>query len=62
MKLQDCERIGKFNRFGNKQIFTCLVLPIVYIHKPIGEWMCSACAWNLLRSRDLIPKLKEALD
>ena len=44
----DCKLIGKKNRFGVVKTFTCLELPIVFIHKPIGEWMCKACASNLL--------------
>lgn len=58
-----CERIGKLNRFNNEQIFTCLELPIVYIHKPIGEWMCKSCANNLaLNEEDSWNKLIDLID
>jgi len=43
-----CKNIGNVNRFGVLKVFTCLDLPAQYIHKPVGEWMCTVCARNLL--------------
>lgn len=48
MMEEKCKQIGNMNRFSRKKVFTCLELPIAYIHKPVGEWMCRVCARNLL--------------
>ena len=45
---EKCKNIGKKTRFDSVKPFTCLELPVKFIHKPIGEWMCKACALNLI--------------
>ena len=52
----ECELIGTKNRFDSVKVFTCLELPVKFIHKSIGEWMCTNCAFELLRQRGAIPK------
>ena len=60
MMEEKCKQIGNMNRFGHKKVFTCLELPIVYIHKPIGEWMCTVCAKNLLSGSEDFSKLEKS--
>lgn len=45
---EKCKHIGRENKFGMIKVFTCLELPIVFIRKPVGEWMCKVCAKHLL--------------
>lgn len=57
MKLQplepsECELIGTKNRFDSVKTWTCLELPIRFISKPIGEWMCNSCAATLGRYKN----------
>ncbi len=51
-----CELIGDKNKFGDTKEYSCTMLPVRHMDKPIGEWMCTICAFNLLRSRGAIPK------
>ena len=46
-----CKLIGDKNRFAETKEWSCLELPIVWIHKPIGEWMCINCALRLVEQR-----------
>ena len=46
--IEKCKQIGELSRINEIKSFTCLELPIRYIHKPVGEWMCTVCAKNLL--------------
>lgn len=48
----ECELVGTINRHGAIKDFTCLELPVLFIHKPIGEWMCKSCASNLLNGTE----------
>ncbi len=48
MMEEKCKQIGELSRINEIKSFTCLELPIRYIHKPVGEWMCTVCAKNLL--------------
>ena len=45
---EKCKQIGELSRINEIKSFTCLELPVKYIHKPVGEWMCTVCAKNLL--------------
>ena len=57
--IRKCELIGTENRFGVTKDYTCTRLPIKFIIKPIGEWMCSNCAFNILKGRGLRPTIEE---
>ena len=49
----ECELIGTKNRYDSVKTWTCLELPVKFIHKPIGEWMCKSCAAHKLRHKTL---------